>query len=322
MSSQYLQGVVLESRPCPNGCASSDRFVVEGKDRLHDLPGRFKVVRCAQCGLMRTDPRPTAETIGAYYPDDYAPYHVVPTIKVKPSTWHRRMKARLTRLMGRDSRRLPDIPPGHLLEIGCAAGAYLAEMQAKGWSVEGIEFSPRAAEAARQRGLTVQTGSLESALHPTQKADVIAAWMVLEHLHEPASSLRKLLDWVKPGGYLVAVVPDAGAIERRVFGEYWYALQLPTHLYHYTPSSLRVLLQNAGWDLVSVRWQPNPNNLLNSLEWWAREHQKSRTLRFACWMKQSRGARKLRTWLGWLLGMTRQSGRMEFWARPMATSRG
>ena len=323
MSSQHLagvvlDGVVLEHRPCPNGCPPADRPVTEGQDRLHGLPGRFSVVQCAHCGLMRTDPRPTAETIGAYYPEDYGPYLTAPVIKVKPDTWHRRLKARWTRFLGKDVRRLPDIPPGHMLEIGSAAGAYLLEMQAKGWSVEGIEFSPQAAQKARERGLDVRTGSLESAGPPRRPADVIAAWMVLEHLHEPLAGLRKMREWVKPGGYLVAAVPDAGAIERRVFGEYWYGLHLPAHLYHYTTDSLRVLLRKSGWELCAVRWQPNPNNLLNSLEWMAEDRQRPRLLRLARWLKHSPRARRLRKWLGWLLGATRQSGRMEFWARPSA----
>lgn len=317
MNSPYLDGVVLESKPCPNGCAPSDRLVLEGQDRLHGLRGRFRVVECTRCGLLRTDPRPTAQTIGAYYPDDYGPYLTVPSVKVKPSTWHRRLRARLNRFFGKDVRRLPDMSPGHMLEVGCASGAYLIEMQAKGWSVEGIEFSPQAAQMARERGLTVQTASLESAQPPRAMADVVTAWMVLEHLHEPLDGLRKIREWVKPGGYLVAAVPDAGALERRVFGEYWYGLHLPAHLYHYTPSSLRTLLRNAGWELVAVRWQPNPNNLLNSLEWMAEERHWPRRLRFARWMKSSPKAGKLRKRLGWLLGVTRQSGRMEFWARPL-----
>jgi SAM-dependent methyltransferase len=316
MSSLHLDGVVLESRPCPNGCAPADRPVTEGQDRLHGLPGRFTVVECAQCGLMRTDPRPTADTIGAYYPDDYGPYLTSPVIKVKPSTWHRRFKARWNRWLGKDVRRLPDIPPGRMLEIGSAGGAYLLEMQAKGWTVEGIEFSPVAAQKARERGLDVRTGSLESSVPPQHKADVITAWMVLEHLHEPLAGLRKMREWVQPDGFLVAAVPDASALERRVFGEYWYGLHLPAHLYHYTPDSLRRLLDKAGWQLCAMHWQPNPMNLLNSLEWKAQAEGRAHWLRLARWLKQSPKAGGLRRWLGWLLGITRQSGRMEFWARP------
>jgi SAM-dependent methyltransferase len=316
-ASAYLGGVVLEDRPCPNGCAIADEHVVEGEDRLHGLRGRFQVVRCRSCGLMRTNPRPTPDTIGAYYPDDYGPYQSTPDLpKIKPPRWHRRFKARVNRFFGKDVRRLPDIPAGHLVEMGCASGAYLAEMRAKGWSVEGIEFSEQAANTARSLGLDVQTASVETAQPPHELADVLAAWMVLEHLHEPLAALKKIRTWVRPGGYLVAAVPDAGSLERRIFGEYWYGLHLPAHLYHYTSRTLRTLLDHAGWNLVAVRWQPNCSNLLNSLEWMSEERGWPRVLRATRWMKNAPKAASLRKRLGWLLGITRQSGRMEFWARP------
>ncbi|MEJ7619026.1 MAG: hypothetical protein WKF30_19070 [Pyrinomonadaceae bacterium] len=66
--------VSLEDRACPLGCAPDDELLFSGRDRLHDLPGIFQVVKCRACGLMRTNPRPTPETIGFYYPENYGPY--------------------------------------------------------------------------------------------------------------------------------------------------------------------------------------------------------------------------------------------------------
>lgn len=308
----YPDGVRLEDRPCPNGCAPQDGLVLEAGDRLHGIAGQFRVVCCAQCGLQRTNPRPTPDTIGVYYPADYGPYHIdaAPT----PSSPGR--KLRLKAWLGLDTRRLPPIPAGRLLELGCASGAYMEELRRAGWAVEGIEFSAEAAEQARAKSLKVQVATVESAEPPERSVDVIAAWMVLEHLHEPVAALRKLRGWVKPDGYLVASVPDAGAWERRLFADCWYALQLPTHLYHYDPKSLAGVLRSAGWELVRVRWQPNCNNLLSSLQYWANERGHRMVGRAVQWLRTARTASKLRILLGWLLGRARQSGRIEIWARP------
>src|SRR3546814_5995859 len=62
--------VVLEGVACPMGCPRGDEAVLTGHDRLHGLPGRFTVVRCNTCKLMRTTPRPDAATMGYYSPDD------------------------------------------------------------------------------------------------------------------------------------------------------------------------------------------------------------------------------------------------------------
>jgi hypothetical protein len=58
---------------CPLGCPPDDEPVLQAIDELHGLPGRFSVVRCRSCKLMRTSPRPTLESIGQYYPDPYGP---------------------------------------------------------------------------------------------------------------------------------------------------------------------------------------------------------------------------------------------------------
>src|SRR3546814_9273497 len=77
--------------------------------------------------------------------------------------------------------------------------------------------------------------------------DLIVGWMVLEHLHQPLAVLRKLRRWIQPDGWLVLSVPDAGSLEFRVFGDRWYALQLPTHLHHFSPETLANMMTAAGW---------------------------------------------------------------------------
>ncbi|RZS47546.1 methyltransferase family protein [Sphaerotilus mobilis] len=312
------ESVELEDRPCPLGCAPSDVAVLSGCDRIHGLPGRFNVVCCGQCGLTRTNPRPTASTIGAYYPADYAPYLAVDTRPGRPKDKFRhRLRSRLTRFWGRDTRRLPAILPGHMLEVGCASGNYLREMKPKGWTVEGIEFSDHAAAQARETGLHVQTSSIEGASEPQMRPDLIAAWMVLEHLHEPIAALRKLRGWIKDDGYLVGAVPDFDAFDRRIFGTYWYALHLPAHLYHYNQETLKAVLAQGGWELIKTRWQTNELNLLRTVEYKLIDAHSKRRLAMLRWFNSSRVMRKARRWLGWLLGVTHQSGRMEFWARPL-----
>lgn len=305
-------GVELESRPCPVGCPPGDRKVVAGVDRIGGRPGLFPIVECATCGLMRTDPRPTPASIGYYYGDDYGPYAA--TAAPPPGGWKRKVE----RALGLDVRRLPPVTPGRMLEFGCASGNFMDAARRLGWEVEGIEFSDTAAEAARQRGFKVQASALEAASPPERPYDLVVAWMVVEHLHEPVEALRRLRSWTTPEGWLVLSVPDAGAFDRRLFGEAWYALHLPNHLYHFTPSTLRRMLAAAGWRMEKVRWQPNPNNLLMSLSYRFGD----RGLEGA-----SRAMRHLATaprWtlprlaFGWLLARMRQSGRMEIWARPIA----
>lgn len=304
------------------GCVCSDELVLVGRDRLHDLPGQYRVVRCAGCGLMRTNPRPTPETIGFYYPQDYAPYHIPPAsaqaspTKKKKHRWYYPLRAWLReRLKSPEPRALPIHPPGRMLEIGCANGAYMVEARRIGWDVDGIEFSEEAAAAARKTGFKVLTSTIENAPQPQEPYDLITGWMVFEHLHDPLQAFRRLRSWVKPAGWIAFSVPDAAAFEFKLFGPRWYALQVPAHMTHFTPETIRNLLQKAGWQTTKIIWHRNPNNLLNSIRYWALDHGYPRLAGLMADMVAGRRLRKLHHRLARLLGFFKQSGRMTVWAQ-------
>jgi hypothetical protein len=161
------EALALEDRDCPLGCVRGDEFVLEGRDRILGLPGRFRVVRCRSCGLLRTNPRPTALTMSAYYPDDYGPYAGTRIEEELPDPrprWRRYLSGAVAWLTDPNAQRLPPRPPGRLLEIGCASGSYLHRMSKAGWEVEGIEFSESA--AARVRAAGYRVGRVRSRRRP------------------------------------------------------------------------------------------------------------------------------------------------------------
>lgn len=313
----YPPGLELEDRPCPLGCVRNDGLVLSGQDRLHQIPGEFRVVRCRTCGLMRTNPRPTPATIGVYYPDDYGPYAVTPAAGTAPARRARWWE----RWFGFETRRLPERnSSGRLLEIGCASGTFLREARDQGWDVKGIEFSESAAARARSAGFEVQVSSLEGAAPFSERYDVVAAWMVIEHLHEPVAGLRRIGEWLTDEGYLVASVPVQTLRALRWFGDYSYDLQVPTHLYHFNFIVLKRLLAKAGFRVERVHWQRNPNTLLWTLEYRATELGHSRRARLYRALRESPQFNVPRRLLALILGVTRTSGRIEFWARPIRSS--
>lgn len=310
----------LEYSPCPMGCTSRDQHVLTAQDRLHHIPGNFDVVRCLTCGLMRTDPRPSVLDIAAFYPEDYGPH----AERGNPNRYKggrsrtNRVLAGIRTWLNLDMYRLPLAPPGRLLEVGCAAGDYLEHSAAAGWDVEGIEFSEHAARKARNRGFRVTCAAIESMTVPERKFDLIVAWMVLEHLHDPMSALRKLSGAARPGGYLVLSVPDAAALEFKIFGARWYALSMPTHLYHFSPHTLSRLLADAGWRVVKVRWQANPNNMLRSLAYLLEDKGYQWLAGHARAIADGKQLRWLHSLLAVVLALTHQTGRFEVWAQNPA----
>jgi SAM-dependent methyltransferase len=309
--------VQIEDARCPLGCPRDDRLVLLASDRLHHIPGRYPVVRCASCGLMRTNPRPTPETIGIYYPEDYTPFA---STQVRPPQRRSPKRCKLLRRLRRlvlnvDPHRLPAVAPGRLLEIGCGSGNFLARMKKRGWDVAGIEASRIAAASAQAAGLAVRSGRLECAPDPVERYDLVAGWEVLEHLHDPVASLGLLARWTVPRGWLALSVPDAGSIDFAMFTHAWYGLDVPRHLFHFTLPTLTAVLRRGGWDVDNVFWHKNPKNLLVGLASLGRDRGWVRWPSYVEAIGDGRRQVGARLALGAILGWLRASGHMTIWAR-------
>ena len=313
------QSVRLEYPACPLGCASGDETVLRGHDLLHDVPGEFTVVGCKVCGLQRTSPRPTPETIGVYYPDDYGPYKGTRVLDGKSDG--RGLKSTLLGfakgIFDTKAHALPRLKPGRMLEIGCASGSFLHHMAHREWEVEGIEYAETAAKSARTLGYAVETGALETIEKPADSYDLIVGWMVLEHLHQPVESLRKLASWARRDAVLVVSVPNAGSAESRIFGSYWYALQLPNHLFHYNTSTIAKVMQAGGWQVTRTHHHRTVANLVASTGYWLREHGFGRLGQRFLQYPESGGrlGALLMFPLALSLAWFGQTGRMTVWAR-------
>ena len=265
--------VILESSDCPLHSGGEDIHILRGRDRLHDLPGEFDIVECKRCGLMRTSPRPVPNSIGYYYPLDYGPYKgtVVATNNEKRN-WKSLLVSVGKTVFDVKAAALPKMPVGEMLEIGCASGSFLHLMAKRGWNVEGIEFSPEAAQSARELGYPVSTGAVETIDKPRDHFDLVVGWMVVEHLHDPIVALQKLAMWTRKGGMLAISVPNAGSFEFRLFGPRWYALHLPNHLYHFDPQTIRATLEAGGWRVTKIIHQRTISNIIASAGYWLSDH--------------------------------------------------
>jgi len=312
-----IESVRLEDVSCPLGCPRNDEIILIGRDRIHDLPGEFTVVKCRICGLMRTNQRPTPDTIGFYYPDDYGPYLSAQDRQSKSTVGIKKMLKHLAKwVFNTKSQELPTMVPARMLEIGCASGAFLHQMEEQGWQVEGIEFSEKAAQAAIKLGYRVHVGPLETAPQPGEPFDLIVGWMVLEHLHDPIRGLRKLREWTKPGAWLVLSVPNLGSLDFLLFKEKLYSLHLPNHLYHFTPKTMERMLTASGWQLKNIHHQRVLTNLIASTGYALQDKGYAKLgQRFLDFPKRAGRWNYLLYPLACVLSVFGQSGRMTVWAR-------
>jgi 2-polyprenyl-3-methyl-5-hydroxy-6-metoxy-1,4-benzoquinol methylase len=238
--------------PC-NGCGSAEsgQLLFEGTDLMMGLPGRFRLVQCPQCGLIRQNPRLSWESLKEYYPGDYNPYKQV--IKTEHS-----MLRRLDRRYGM-WKRLRSIerfqPGGRLLDVGCGTGVFLGEAQLYGrWELFGVEPSPQAAEYAKKTlGIPIVAQRFIDVGLPDRSFDVLTMWNVLEHLDEPVEDLRHAFQMLSPGGLLVLAIPNVDGLGVKLFGPYWMGWDLPRHLYMFPKKQLRKTMEEIGFTWLDTR---------------------------------------------------------------------
>ena len=272
-------GCELETVDCLSCGASDSDTVVIAPDPVTGLGGNFRVVRCRDCGLTYTNPRPTLASIGQFYPHDYAPHiaaeqhdgWLVRRRNAVIAAWLRcrfgfppQPTSLLTRLSGslagllsnRRKRRLLSLPyraPGRLLDFGCGAGHFLEQMRDFGWQVEGLDISdPCAADVTKRTGIHVHVGSLPHTAIADNSFDAITMWNALEHVHQPREIIRAARKALRPGGVLVVGVPNIGSWGFSKFQQDWYCLKLPRHLLHFTPDSLRDIMQRENMNILSL----------------------------------------------------------------------
>ncbi len=247
-----MEAVICNNCGCPDTSPLHKfRLEPEGEDSW--------VVRCLGCSLVYLNPRPSPDRIGFYYPPNYQANML--SLLAKGET---NLIARLGFGMVR-RRRTPRAKGGRLLDIGCSNGAYLAAMREEGWDVEGVEFDRDAAEYARNsRHLKVTEGAAEDALREraANSFDVVTMWHVLEHAFHPAAALKQIHRVLKPGGVLMLEVPNYASPLASLFNRYWFPMDIPRHLYQFTPTTLKTMLAKAGFERIRVKGVPSPEAMV------------------------------------------------------------
>lgn len=257
--------VAVEDKECPNGCKLNDELLFYAKDRFHNLPGEFPVVRCKTCNLVRTNPRPTLDSLGFYYPDDYGPYQstkVEGGANMRQPSWGRRL---LKKIFDSKANAMPKLPPGKMLEVGCASGSFLHEMAQKGWDVYGIEFSESSAAMARKLGYPVHTGPIETAPDDYKNVDLVAMWVVIEHLSDPVGVFKKIHTCLKDDGWLCVSTQNIGSYLFKKYKENYYDNHIPNHLYHFSADTLKAFLEKNGYEVVKIIHNRLLQNLTGSI---------------------------------------------------------
>jgi 2-polyprenyl-3-methyl-5-hydroxy-6-metoxy-1,4-benzoquinol methylase len=189
----------------------------------------------------------------------------VETYNLQKAELEARYQKRLTEISGFLGRKT-----GKLLDVGCSIGFFLLTARNLGWQVKGVELNAETGEYARnQFHLDVATGKLEEVNYGTEEFDVITAWDVIEHVPDPVSLLKSARKLLRPDGVLALQIPNMDSVMARYTGPRWYWWSVPDHLSHFTPKSIKKILDISGFELSYLHTWDSPTtvpmNILTAL---------------------------------------------------------
>jgi len=247
MDTNRKNALVTNGERCPVCGQVGAREWLQAPDRLHGRQEKYTLLRCPGCSLVWLSQPPAPEEMHRHYTDAYDRL-ISSAGEDSPDRWGFRNEALR-----------PYKQSGALLDLGCSSGSFLESVRGNSWKLHGIEMSSETARAAERRsGAEVFVGDILEAPFPPDSFDVITCFDVLEHLYEPRRVMARVREWLKPGGIFYVLIPNVDSAEARVFGSYWHGLELPRHLFHYSPASLKFLLESAGLQEVSLETRRNP----------------------------------------------------------------
>ena len=214
----------------------------------------FELHRCENCQFIFTQNIPDQDTIGPYYQSEDYISHSDTKKGIINSLYHIvrgwMLKSKFN-LIGRFSKQKT------LLDVGCGTGYFLNFMKNKGYEVTGVEVDEVARNFGQQKfGVKILEPKimLEGSIEDTY--DTITMWHVLEHLHDPDayfSSYKKLLN---EDGILVIAVPNCDSFDAQYYEQHWAAYDVPRHLWHFTPETIKQLGKRNGFELIEKHRLP------------------------------------------------------------------
>ncbi len=196
---------------------------------------KYSLSQCKKCSFISVDPLPTPEILKRHYNRDYWQRLQNKTTDL--------LDLRYTLQMLGIIRNIKKLVPhkGKILDWGAGDGSLLKLLKKEGFACWGIDIY----SAGPNDTDLINTTIVDIPL-PNNFLDAITCIHVLEHIHDPMTSLTKAFSLLKTGGILVVEVPNIASRGFKIFKKKWYPLDLPVHLNHFNPAVMQRLCSMAG----------------------------------------------------------------------------
>ncbi len=216
----------------------------------------WRIVRCADCGLVYTNPQPRPGVVHGLYQEDY--WEGARALGAE--AFHQNATSP-------DALQEIDIPlfewlngngfddwanslsSNHrALDIGCGSGIFMRELINRGWEASGTEVAEDVVALCRRSGLDVHQGTLETAPWPKACFDFASMHHVIEHVNKPGELLQQARGLLRMGGRLLVRTPCCDTVTSALSGSDWF--HDPDHIYFFSQSTLSRAISQNGFRIL------------------------------------------------------------------------
>jgi len=213
----------------------------------------FDIVKCTDCTFALTQDAPDQESIAKYYHhDDYVShtdtkegvffkvYHFIRNIMLnKKRKWVEKHAKK-----------------GNVLDIGAGTGYFLNNLKTENWNVEGFEPEEAARKVAKKNFDIDLSSDFETLINGEKKYDAISMWHVLEHVHTLNEYFEYFKKMMAVDAKVFIAVPNYTSKDALFYKENWAAWDVPKHLWHFSPKSLKTLAEKHGFEVEKMYGLP------------------------------------------------------------------
>ena len=230
-------------------------------DRLSVAQTKYHLVKC-KCNFVYLNPRPTFYDISSYYQSKkYDPHYTT-----NERIWNKFYRFVQFFTLRWKYSKIPDIgKTKNLLDIGAGQGEFASFMRDKGWSVvtQDTNIDINQKDYAHHYNFVKDLKQINE----SESFNVITLWHSLEHIHNVKDLFHQINRLLSREGFLLIAVPNLQAPERKSFGIKWAAFDVPRHLYHFHPDSIKRLCIKYDFNIIRKfsLLQDSPYNILLSI---------------------------------------------------------
>src|SRR6188474_1306048 len=212
----------------------------------------FEIYHCRNCQVRFTQNSPSEVSIGAYYKsEDYISH--TDTSKGLINRIYRFVRNFSINQKKNLVEKNTGLENGTLLDVGSGTGHFAAAMKNEGWQVTGLEPDEGArAVAGKEHSLNLLPSVALFNL-PEKKFNAITLWHVLEHVHDVKKYIQTFKKLLAENGKLFIAVTNYTSYDAEKYKEYWAAYDVPRHLYHFAPASMKRLMEKHGLKIISYK---------------------------------------------------------------------